>query len=303
MPATKAAALSACASWASETSAATPTTTAQPACSSKASRSRPGTWPWPTKRRLGWPSSPAKASQEELTSASISSRSGLTSVTRPPAGGATSVLDVSSMRSTGRSSEVGASAVPIGRARQNLKESPETCTASLKRVSVEELIRSRRTHKAYDPQPVDHATLEALFELARWAPNHNLTNPWRFRVLGPQALPALKAAAGPEAAVKLDRAPTLVAASVVRSEDPVVDEEDFAAGAVATFIVLLGAHARGLGGYWRTPGVLRTPEGRAACGIPDSERVLGLVHLGRAKGPDKAAPERAPLDDIRAYLS
>ena len=169
-------------------------------------------------------------------------------------------------------------------------------------MTVEELIRSRRTHKAFDPEPVDRATLEELFELARWAPNHNLTNPWRFRVLGPQSLAALKQAAGPEAAAKLDRAPTLVAASVVRSEDPVTDEEDHAAAAAATFILLLGAHARGLGGYWRTPGVLRTPEGRAAVGIPDEERVLGLVHLGRAKGPDKAAPERAPLDAFRSYL-
>jgi nitroreductase len=179
----------------------------------------------------------------------------------------------------------------------------EFVRSSLIAVSIDELIRGRRTHKAYDPEPVDRPTLEALFELARWAPNHNLTNPWRFRVLGPQALAALKAAAGPEAAVKLDRAPTLVAASVLRSQDPVQDEEDFAAAAAATFIVLLGAHARGLGGYWRTPGVLRTDAGRAACGIPDSERVLGLIHLGRAKGPEKAAPERAPLDDIRAYLS
>ena len=170
-------------------------------------------------------------------------------------------------------------------------------------MSIDELIRGRRTHKAYAPEPVDRATLEELFELARWAPNHNLTNPWRFRVVGPRALAALKQAAGPEAAAKLDRAPTLVAASVLRSdEDPVTDEEDFAAAAVATFIVLLGAHARGLGGYWRTPAVLRTPEGRAALGIPDGERVLGLVHLGHAKGPEKLAPERAPIDEIRSYL-
>jgi len=178
----------------------------------------------------------------------------------------------------------------------------EALLSSLIPVTIDELIRGRRTHKAYDPEPVDRATLEELFDLARWAPNHNLTNPWRFRVLGPQALDALKQAAGPEAAAKLDRAPTLVAASVLRSEDPVTDEEDHAAGAVATFILLLGAHARGLGGYWRTPGVLRTPEGRAALGVPDDERVLGLVHLGRAKGPDKAAPERAPLDEFRTYL-
>jgi len=167
---------------------------------------------------------------------------------------------------------------------------------------LDELIRTRRTHKAYAPEPVPRETLEALFELARWAPNHNLTNPWRFRVLGPEALAALKAAAGPESAAKLDRAPTLVAASVLQAADPVGDEEDLAAAAAAVFIVLLAAHERGLGGYWRTPGVLRTPEGRAACGIPGSERVLGLIHLGRALGPAKAPPERAPLDAVRTYL-
>ena len=164
------------------------------------------------------------------------------------------------------------------------------------------LIRTRRTHKAYAPAPVDRATLDELFELARWAPNHNLTNPWRFRVLGPAALERLKQAAGPEAAAKLSRAPTLVAASVVRNdEDPVAGEEDRDAAAVACYIVLLAAHDRGLGGYWRTPGVLRTPEGRAACGIPDGEATLGLLHLGRAMG-GKPAPERAPVDAVVSHL-
>jgi nitroreductase len=169
-------------------------------------------------------------------------------------------------------------------------------------VDLPTLIRSRRTHKAYAPEPVDRATLDDLFELARWAPNHNLTNPWRFRVLGPTSLARLQVAAGPEAAAKLERAPTLVAASVVRNEeDPVAAEEDRDAAAVACYIVLLAAHARGLGGYWRTPGVLRTPEGRAACGIPDSEAVLGLLHLGEPRG-EKRAPERAPLETVVEYL-
>ena len=144
-------------------------------------------------------------------------------------------------------------------------------------VDLPELIRSRRTHKAYVPRPVDRATLDELFELARWAPNHNLTNPWRFRVVGPEALEQLKAAAGPEAAGKLDRAPTLIAASVVVDDDPVQAEEDRDAAACACYIVLLAAHDRGLGGYWRTPGVLRSEAGRAACGIPPGEAVLGTA--------------------------
>ena len=95
--------------------------------------------------------------------------------------------------------------------------------------------------------PVPQAELDELFELARWAPNHHLTNPWRFRVLGPRALERLKEAAGPEAAPKLDRAPTLVVCSCVLSGDPVQDEEDLHATACAAYIVLLGAHARGPG--------------------------------------------------------
>jgi nitroreductase len=168
-------------------------------------------------------------------------------------------------------------------------------------VDVERAIRSRRTHKAYGHQPVDRQTLDELLELARWAPNHNLTNPWRFRVLGPAALGRLKEAAGPEEAAKLDRAPTLIVASVVRHEDPVQNEEDLCASAVAVYIVLLAAHARGLAGYWRTPAVLRSPEGRAALGIPDDEHVLGLIHLGPPR-QEREPPERLPPGGYVSYL-
>jgi nitroreductase len=168
-------------------------------------------------------------------------------------------------------------------------------------VELEQAIRTRRTHKAYGAEPVPPETLEELFELARWAPNHNLTNPWRFRVLGPESLARLKEAAGLEGAGKLDRAPTLVVASQVRSDDPVQDEEDLCAVAAAITLVLLGAHARGLAGYWRTPAVLRTPEGRAAVGLPNGERALGLVHLGPPR-QDKEPPERLPPTDYVTFL-
>jgi nitroreductase len=168
-------------------------------------------------------------------------------------------------------------------------------------MELEEAIRTRRTHKAYGAEPVDRALLDELLDLARWAPNHHLTNPWRFRVLGPAALARLKEAAGPEAAAKLDRAPTLVAVSVTQTGDPVADEEDLCAAACAAYIVLLAAHGRGLAGYWRTPEVLRTAEGRAALGIGDDEHPIGLLHLGPAR-QEQRPPERAPAHDVIAYL-
>jgi nitroreductase len=149
-------------------------------------------------------------------------------------------------------------------------------------MDVETAIRTRRTHKAF-------------------APDHNLTVPWRFRVIGPQALRGLKEVAGPEGAAKLDRAPTLIVVSCVLSGDPVEEEEDLHATATASYIVLLAAHARGLAGYWRTPGILRSDEGRAAVGLPAEERFVGLLHLGHPR-QRKPPPERPGADRTTTYL-
>jgi nitroreductase len=168
--------------------------------------------------------------------------------------------------------------------------------------SLSELVRARRTTKVFGPQAVSRATIEELLELARWAPNHHLTNPWRFIVLGPGALARLKQAAGAEAAAKLDRAPTLIAVGVTQGgADPVADEEDLLAAGCAAFLVLLGAEERGLASYWRTPAVLRTPEGRAALEVPAGVRMIGLLHLGPRR-QEQPAPGRAPLGDVVSWL-
>jgi nitroreductase len=167
-------------------------------------------------------------------------------------------------------------------------------------MDVETAIRTRRTHKVFTDEPLSRPELEQLLELANWAPNHNLTVPWRFRVIGPGTLARLKEAAGPEGAAKLDRCPTLVAVSSRLCGDPVQDEEDLHATAVASYIVLLAAHARGLAGYWRTPGLLRTEEGRAALRLPPEERSVGLLHLGHPR-QERPAPER-PATDTALFL-
>jgi nitroreductase len=169
---------------------------------------------------------------------------------------------------------------------------------------IDDLIRSRRTHKAFGPDPVPHDVLLELFELARWAPNHHLTDPWRFRVLGPDSGAKLRAAADaakPGSGSKLDRAPTLIAVSVKQTGDAAQDREDVLASAVAAYIVLLGAHARGLAGYWRTVPVMESPDGRAALGLPDDELPIGLLHLGDAR-QEQRVPDRAPVEEIAFFL-
>ena len=60
------------------------------------------------------------------------------------------------------------------------------------RVNLAELAAQRRTHKAFGPEPVPREPLLELLDVARLAPNHHLTQPWRFRVLGPEALARLE---------------------------------------------------------------------------------------------------------------
>jgi len=168
-------------------------------------------------------------------------------------------------------------------------------------VDVETAIRTRRTQKRYTREPVDRETVEDLLDLARFAPNHHLTQPWRFRVLGPETLARLKEAAGPKEAKKLDRAPTLVIASAVLTGDPLQDEEDLHATACAVYAVLLGATGRGLASYWRTPAALRDREIWRALGLPSNERFVSLIHLGDAVG-EPPPRERQPLEATVEFL-
>jgi Nitroreductase len=168
-------------------------------------------------------------------------------------------------------------------------------------LDVGDAIRSRRTHKQFGATPLDEASLRELLDLARFAPNHHLTQPWRFRALGPQTRARIEAAAGAKEAMKLRRAPTLVLATATLSGDPQTDEEDLHATAAAVYAVLLGATARGLASYWRTPACFAEPAVREAIGLSSEERVVALIHLGPPAG-DPPAKERAPLADVLTFL-
>src|SRR5678809_972687 len=71
-------------------------------------------------------------------------------------------------------------------------------------MNVREAIRARRSIKRFDPRPVTREDIEALLEAAALAPNHRLTEPWRFYVLGPEARYAYGLALGERKARKIE---------------------------------------------------------------------------------------------------
>lgn len=169
--------------------------------------------------------------------------------------------------------------------------------ATFRRVDVEDAIRRRRTHKHYGSEPVAEAVVRELVDVARWAPNHKLTNPWRFRLLGPEIRARIDELVPDAEVMKLRRAPTLVLVTAVPSENPVLGEEDVLATAAATYAMLLAATDRGLASYWRTPSCFREPAVRSVLGLADREVIVALVHLGRPV-TEPPAKERAPVEDV-----
>lgn len=168
-------------------------------------------------------------------------------------------------------------------------------------MDAEAAIKARRTHKQYGSTPVDLETLRELVDLARSAPNHKLTQPWRFRVLGPEIRTRIEELAGEKEALKLRRAPTLVLATAALSGDPHTDEEDLHATACAVYAVLLGATNRGLASYWRTPSCFTGDPVRGALGLEADERIVALIHLGPAVS-EPPPKERLALDDVLRFL-
>ena len=73
------------------------------------------------------------------------------------------------------------------------------------------------------------------------------------------------------------------------------------ATACAAYIVLLGAHARGLAGYWRTPAVLRTEAGATAVGLPATS-ISSACCTSAAPCQTAAPPDRAPVTDYATFL-
>jgi nitroreductase len=166
-------------------------------------------------------------------------------------------------------------------------------------MDVETAIRTRRSIGRLEGD-VPPETVRELVELATCAPNHHLTQPWRFTVVAGDErerlgrlwatvaadAQGLEGAAREEAmrrdAAKLMRAPVLVVVSTRTDADPVVAEEDFAATAAAVENLLLAAHARGLGAAWRTGGIAHDPQVKAYLGLDPGDRIVSIVNLGRA---------------------
>ena len=175
------------------------------------------------------------------------------------------------------------------------------------------LIRSRRTIYLFEPEPPPEAAVLKAIDLARWAPNHRLTEPWRFYLLGrttAEAIAHLNAEIvtqqrGEDAGrKKRDRWLSMPGWLVVTSHiaaDPLVTQENYAACCCAVQNMQLYLWSEGIGMKWTTGKVTRHPGFFDRLGIdPEREKLVGLFWYGYPADIPKG--HRKPVEEIVTTL-
>ena len=164
-------------------------------------------------------------------------------------------------------------------------------------MDVEEAIRTRVSIKDFTPRPVTREEIERLLEAAILAPNHRMTQPLQFRVMGVKARRAYAEALAARKTAKIDEpetaaavrekvlrrhreVPSMIAVAMAVNEDPEVREEDYATAFMAIQNLSLAAVEMGLGTHIKTGAVMEEPALRVALEIGEGQRLAAVVFLG-----------------------
>jgi nitroreductase len=179
---------------------------------------------------------------------------------------------------------------------------------------VANVIRSRRTiHLFKDTLPPESVLLEGI-DLACWAPNHKLSEPWHFHLIGQETAKQIAhlnarlvmAAKGEKAgANKLERwlsMPGWLAVTCRRNPgDPHREQEDYAACCCAVQNLSLYLWSHGIGMKWGTGGVTRDPAFFDLLGVdPETAFTVGLFFYGYPL--ETPEMKRKPAEDIVTRL-
>ncbi|AIC95680.1 nitroreductase family protein [Shouchella lehensis] len=176
--------------------------------------------------------------------------------------------------------------------------------------TIDSIIKGRRSIKKFKSDAVSIDEIVSLLEVAKWAPNHKLTEPWRFILFAEEGKEAFidaykKSQLGadqtlPEKAKKkaayFNQIPLHLV--VVMPEHPRQKTWDEDYGAVSAMIqnFQLAAWARGIGMIWRTNDWIYDPVFREAIGVESGEKIIGTLMIGYADFVPEAK-ERTSIKD------
>ena len=183
-----------------------------------------------------------------------------------------------------------------------------------------EAIQRRTSVRRFRPDPVPREIVARLLDCAVRAPNHKLTEPWRFAVLTGaartrlaelRARHRLKRYTDPESeearagADKVRRetedTPAFVVVMCAVNPDDLTREEDYAAAMMATANLMTAAQSLGLGTYMKTGGIMREPDLAALAGLESGFRIVAVVSLGYPVA-EEAPRRRRPAAELTRWV-
>jgi nitroreductase len=182
-------------------------------------------------------------------------------------------------------------------------------------VSIYEALYRRRMSWRFQDEPIQREAVERMVEAAVWAPNHRLTEPWRFFILEKGSAAAEKVAglahdfalqrSGNEqrAAATRDsllKTPVLIYAYSTPGRDEEGTKENYASVCCAAQNMALAGVAEGLAVTWETGGPTRHPDLAQTLGAEGDWTLATMLSVGYpAENPRS---ERTPVSNFVRWL-
>lgn len=176
-----------------------------------------------------------------------------------------------------------------------------------------EVLKGRRTINLYLDLEVPRELVRDALEAATWAPNHHVTEPWRFILMGSDTVArtvdlvreitaAKKGAEFAEFKAKSwAEKPGWLTVTCRHSEDSLLEREDYAACSVAVQNFMLYLWKAGVGSKWTSGDITRDPRFLEIIGIDAAaEFVVGMIWFGYPKVTPQQS--RKPLADVLTEL-
>ena len=192
-----------------------------------------------------------------------------------------------------------------------MKKAPSYETQELREFA--EVLRGRRTIELFLQTRVPEALVLEAIEAATWAPNHHVTEPWRFYLLGDETKEQcldlcqdiVTAKKGEKAGAfkreSWSQKPGWLVVTCQKSDDELLQQEDYGACSSAVQNFLLYLWKAGVGSKWTSGPITRDPRFFEIVGIDETEAfVVGLIWYGYPKVTPSQS--RQPIDVVLRKL-
>ncbi|MGB3635105.1 MAG: nitroreductase [Rubrobacteraceae bacterium] len=188
-------------------------------------------------------------------------------------------------------------------------------------MEISEAIAKRQSLGRIKQDPVPKALIEQVLESAIHAPNHKITEPWRFHVFEGKGRGEFARARAEMAQLmaedegeeeelipgrvsrerkKAFRSPVVIAVISLAGRDDIETLENYGACCAAVQNMQLMAHSIGLGTIWRTGPVAYHPHMREFFGLEEGDGIVAYLYLGYPNMGERPR-RRRPVGDLTVW--